>query len=496
MLGWWFNTEEYSHGFLIPVLAAFFIWQKKDRLAKIKFRGDWLGVVILGAGIGLFVIGELATLYTIIQYGFLIGLVGIVLSFVGREAFKQIWVPLVFLIFMIPLPQFLYGSLSKELQLISSEIGVLVIRLFGISVNLQGNVIDLGLYKLQVAEACNGLRYLFPLMSIAFLCAYLFKAPFWQRALVFLSSIPITVIMNSVRIGIIGVLVEYWGVTMAEGFLHDFEGWAVFMVCMMLLLGEMWLLAHLGKDKRRLKEAFGLTFPAKNATGDVAQARSFSKPFIASIAVLSIGVIVSMSLQQRVEQIPQRATFVEFPLNLSQWQGRSDRMEQVYIDTLKFDDYLLADFNSDMGQGVNLYMAYYASQRKGESAHSPRSCIPGDGWRILSLDQRNIEGATVEGNPLRVNRVEIEKGDYKQLVYYWFQQRGRVVTNEYLVKWFLFWDALTRNRTDGALVRITTSVKPGQDVDEAEKSLKDFARNVSAHLGAFIPGEKTHTKFD
>lgn len=496
MLNGWLNTEEYSHGFLIPLLAAFFIWQKKDRLAKITFRGDWYGVILLIMGISLLVVGELATLFTIIQYGFLLALVGIVLAFVGRAAFKEIWVPLAFLIFMIPLPQFLYGSLSTQLQLISSEIGVLVIRMFGISVNLQGNVIDLGLYKLQVAEACNGLRYLFPLMSVAFLCAYMFKAPFWQRALIFLSSIPITVIMNSIRIGIIGVLVEYWGVGMAEGFLHDFEGWVVFMACMALLLSEMWLLAYFGKDRRRLKEVFGLVLPAKGSADSATQARSFSKPFVASIAVLSIGAGLSFSLQQRVEEVPQRATFVQFPLSLNQWQGRSDRMEQVYIDALKFDDYLLADFNSGTNQGINLYMAYYASQRKGESAHSPRSCIPGDGWRIVSLDQQNIEGAVVEGQPLRVNRVEIEKGDYRQLVYYWFQQRGRVVTNEYLVKWFLFWDALTRNRTDGALVRITTSVGPGQDIAEAEQSLKEFARNVSVHLGTFIPGQTTHVKFD
>ena len=150
------------------------------------------------------------------------------------------------LFFTIPLPKFLYNNLSSQLQLISSEIGVWFIRLFDISVYLEGNVIDLGNYKLQVVEACSGLRYLFPLMTLGFIAAYFFKGAFWKRAIIFLSSIPITVLMNSLRIGMIGVTVEYWGVAAAEGLLHDFEGWVVFMACTAVLVLEMWVLAHVG----------------------------------------------------------------------------------------------------------------------------------------------------------------------------------------------------------------------------------------------------------
>ena len=105
---------------------------------------------------------------------------------------------------MIPLPSFLYFNLSQELQLISSMIGVAVIRLFDISVYLEGNVIDLGVYQLQVVEACSGLRYLFPLMSFGFLISYIYRGPVWQKIVIFLSTIPITVVMNSFRIGVIG----------------------------------------------------------------------------------------------------------------------------------------------------------------------------------------------------------------------------------------------------------------------------------------------------
>ena len=136
---------------------------------------------------------------------------------------------------------------------------------------------------------------------------------------------------------------------------------------------------------------------------------------------------------------------------------------------------------------VNLYVAYYASQRKGQSVHSPRTCIPGGGWKIVSLDRHSVDGITLNGQALLVNRTVIQMGDYRQLVYYWFQQRGRNLTNEYLVKWFLFWDALTRNRTDGALVRLTTLVPTNEKLSDADHRLVDFAKNMSPHLKDYIP---------
>ena len=100
-----------------------------------------------------------------------------------------------------------------------------------------------------MAEACNGLRYLFPLTSFGFLCAFLFRGPLWQKAIIFLSTLPITVLMNSFRIGVIGILVEYYGISMARGFLHDFEGWIVFMACVGILFLEMWVFAKLRRER-------------------------------------------------------------------------------------------------------------------------------------------------------------------------------------------------------------------------------------------------------
>ncbi|HEC06522.1 MAG TPA: VPLPA-CTERM-specific exosortase XrtD [Thiolapillus brandeum] len=483
----WESHEEYSHGFLIPVIVLFLVWQKKNELEKIPFEGSWAGLLLLVLGVVLFYVGELSALFIVVQYAFIVSLYGLALAWMGWKGLRVIWVPLLLLAFAIPLPGFLYNNLSAQLQLISSEIGVWVIRLFGISVYLEGNVIDLGTYKLQVVEACSGLRYLFPLMTLGFIMAYIYEAAFWKKMLVFLSTIPITVLMNSFRIGVIGVLVEFWGQAMAEGFLHDFEGWVVFMACLGVLLAEMWLLSFVGRDRKPLAESFAIEFPEPAPDDVERQPRRVPATLYVSIAVTVAALLLSTTLEGRKEIIPEREDFTLFPLRLDGWTGKRDRLESIYIDTLKFDDYIIADYISPDGRPVNLYVAYYASQSKGESAHSPRSCLPGGGWKMVEFDQKQIDATSTGGRKFNVNRVLIKKGDYTQLVYYWFQGRSRIITNEYMVKWYLFWDALHKNRSDGALVRLTEVISPDEDIRDAEKRLTEFAGKVSRVLDEYVP---------
>ncbi|MFQ5644633.1 MAG: exosortase C-terminal domain/associated protein EpsI, partial [Thiogranum sp.] len=209
--------------------------------------------------------------------------------------------------------------------------------------------------------------------------------------------------------------------------------------------------------------------------------------FSAAVVVLSAGLLLG-SINEREEFIPDRKSFAEFPRQISEWKGRTNRLESIYLDALKLDDYILADYVDDEGNIFGFYIAYYASQRSGETAHSPKSCLPGGGWRIESITQKNIPVNSPAGDAMRVNRVLIRQGEYTQLVYYWFQQRGRDITNEYLVKWYLFWDSMTKNRTDGALVRLVAQVPPGADVSLVEARMQDFIRSVAPYIDEYIPG--------
>lgn len=482
MVDRWERSEEYGYGYMIPVITLFLIWQRKDKLERLPFTGSWLGVVLLAGGVLITFVGQLSTLHTITQYGFVIAVMGAVYAVLGWAAFRVIVVPLLLLFLMVPLPNFIFNNLSSQLQLISSEIGVAVIRLFGISVFLEGNVIDLGVYKLQVVEACSGLRYLFPLLALAIIASYFYQAAVWKRVLVILSSIPITVLMNSFRIGVIGVLVEFYGIEQAEGFLHDFEGWIVFMACVALLIIEIWLLSLVGKDRRPFREVFGMEFPEPTPADAVVNTRTIPVQGWVGLVLLGAAVAGALAVGGRVEEIPQRAGFESFPLTLDGWHGQTERLDTVVLDELKLDDYIMVDYGNDSAEAVNFYVAYYGSQRSGASAHSPRSCLPGGGWRIESHTKVNIEPGGIP-----VNRFVIRKGEYRQLVYYWFKQRDRIVTNEFAVKWYLLWDALTRNRTDGALVRLTTLMQPGEDIERGDARLRAFAALAVPELEAYVP---------
>ncbi|HEY9197916.1 MAG TPA: VPLPA-CTERM-specific exosortase XrtD [Gammaproteobacteria bacterium] len=483
----WDTKEEYGYGYMIPLITVFLIWQRKNEIARQAFEPTWLGMLVAFFAVLLFFLGAVATTHTLSQYAMVLMIMGIALSLMGWQAFKLVAAPLAILFFMVPLPPFIFNNLSGKLQLISSELGVAVIRMFDISVNLEGNVIDLGVYKLQVVEACSGLRYLFPLMVLAFLVAYLYKAEFWKKAVIFFSSIPITVLMNSFRIGVIGVLVEYYGIEQAEGFLHDFEGWIIFMACIAILVLEMVVLSKMGKSRGALSEVFAIDLPDKMVCREV-RTRDMSAVYYAVLVAAMVVLGGAFYAQTRTDIHVPRKEFVEFPFQLGDWRSaNSDVLEQDVLDSLKLDDYALTDYRLSGSKSVNFYAAYYKDQVAGEAAHSPRACIPGGGWLIK--DHREIELADIPGSKeaLKVNRMIIKKGEYTQVVYYWFQQRGRVIANEYMVKWYLFWDALTRNRTDGALVRLTTLVMPDETVEEGEKRLRAFAAEAVPQLPAFIP---------
>lgn len=488
MAAYW-DREEYSHGYLIPFVALYLFWQKRGALANSIDSPSKLGLLGLFASLFVWLLGEVSGIFTLIQYAFIMGVFSIAMIWFGFKAAFVVWAPIFYLIFMIPLPGFIYNNLSSDLQLLSSAIGVAVIRLFDISVYLEGNVIDLGVYQLQVVEACSGLRYLFPLMSFGFLIAYIYRGPVWQKAVVFLSTIPITVLMNSFRIGVIGVTVEHFGIAAAEGFLHDFEGWIVFMACVGVLLLEIWVFYLFSSKDKQFGDLFDLDFGLDDK-GTAAPNRNtaMSALHYSSLAVLALAIPLSISIVEREDIVPDRTSFATFPLAHEQWTGRQSSIEADVLDVLDLSDYFIGDYSRDDDQyAVNFYSAWYAVQRKGESIHSPRSCLPGGGWLIKRHTVEQVDGLSRKGQTLEINRVVMQMGEHKQLVYYWFEGRSRIITNEYMAKWFIFWDSMVNQRTDGALVRLVTYVPEGSDIAEADQRLNQFLSDFYDILPEYVP---------
>jgi len=484
LFSFWFNSEEYNHGLFIPVIIAYLCWQNRDSLASQVQGTHWTGVLGVLFAVLVFVLAMLADIEAVKNYALVLALAAFLLVIGGYSMVRSNAFHLLLLFSVIPIPYLLQSTLTSQLQLVSSQIGVAFIRLWDIPVLLEGNVIDLGNYKLLVAEACSGLRYLFPLFSLGMLVAYFYRGPLWQRLLLVVSTIPITVLMNSFRIGATGVLVNSFGINAADGFLHDFEGWFVFMAAFALFLLEVFILGRLSLPGTALPDLFDFEPADQSAAADPASRSALGKaPLIASMMIFLATGTWALLAQDDLVSIPDRQAFMDFPLRLEQWDGYPQYLDDQVLSVLKPDDYFLGDYSPADAQPVGLYMVYYGQQRDGSALHSPKVCLPGGGWiieseSVLELSLDGFEGA--------VNRVVIRQGNYRQLVYYWIQQQGDIFTNEYVARASLLLSAIREQRTDGALIRLSTLVK-NDDVAAADVHLQKFLQVAAPRMARHFP---------
>ncbi len=491
------QREEYSYGYIVPPITALLVWARLQTAPAGSHRGAWLGVLLIALAVVIAILARVGGMPSAVYYAFLIALFGLFLAALGWRPTWHVAPALAYLLFALPLPQTLYLKLSTALQTISTRWSVDLMRSFGVVVYRDGNVIDLGTYQLQVAEACSGLGYLFPLASFAYLLAYLYAGGWIGRIVILLATIPITVGINVLRIAVTGVLVDNVGPEAADGFIHAFEGYVIFFVGVALFVVLIWIMGRLRGHRGSLLKLFRfeLVWHTAEASPDAASGTAaerwrprVSRPLIAAGSVLAVAAVVSLALPKLPLVTPPRASLASFPLVIDDWRGSEGRIAQNFLDILRLDDYLLADFRqTGVAPEVNLYVAYYEAQNERASIHSPEVCIPAGGWEITDLRKRTVTDVGTPSGELAVNRLVIAKGLEQQLVYYWFELRGRQMTEEYTIKLANLWDGITQRRTDGALVRVMTPVARGEDPDVADRRLQGFVRSMYPQLTSHVP---------
>jgi exosortase D (VPLPA-CTERM-specific) len=488
----WASKPEYSHGFFIPAISFFLIWHQREHLKLIGLRGSWTGVLVIILGISLLIVGKLGFGF-LVHYSFVVTLSGLALSLLGREGFRVIWLPVLFLLFMIPLPGWLQRNLTGDLQLLSSNLGFFIIRASGVSAVLEGNIIELSNHTLHIREVCSGLRSLFSLMSFSFIFAYLFRMKLWMRVFVFLSGIPIAICMNGLRIGFTGYFADRTGNLITEGFLHYFEGWVIFLISISILFGEVWLLTKI-KRLGPLRQIF-LTDPPRTSQKD-ARIRSsrVPRPYLAALIVLAVAALFRsfLSFAYVDSLMPARASspqvsFAEFPMQLREWKGERNTLQSFKLEILRPSDYVSADYRNNSGQWINLYAAYWEPGAKSGGPHSPEVCMPGSGWQILGMAPVVLDIVSPANEQLVVNRVQIEKEGDRQLVYYWYQQGGRFVHSESTRWWHRSWQRVTRHRMDVAQVRLITRISDAESWNDGDLRLTAFAKDLLPELVRYIP---------
>jgi len=231
----WATDGNYSHGFLIPAVSLWLLWQKKKEIASLTFAPDNRGLIVIILGLVLFIIGNAAAEYFTVRFSFIVTLFGLVFYLFGRELVKKSWFEFFFLVFMVPIPYVIYFALTFPMQLLASKITAGVLNIIGMNVIRQGNIIHIAGYSLEVAEACSGMRSLVSLMALGALFAYMTQKKFTAKLILFLATIPIAIIGNVFRVFITSLLAYTVTQDVAVEPLHSILSMSVFVVAFILM---------------------------------------------------------------------------------------------------------------------------------------------------------------------------------------------------------------------------------------------------------------------
>jgi exosortase len=226
----WMNDDNYSHGVLIIPLAAYFVWERRQKLAALTPRPSWLGLVLVVGGLASLVAGLLGAELFMTRIAILATLAGSVLWVMGWQALRILAFPIAFLLLMIPIPAIIFNQIAFPLQLFASQVGEAGLNMANVPVLREGNVMILAHTTLEVAEACSGIRSLISLLTLGIILGYFTDPRSSVRVGIALATVPIAILTNGLRVAGTGIAAHYVGPEAAEGFFHTFSGWLVFIV--------------------------------------------------------------------------------------------------------------------------------------------------------------------------------------------------------------------------------------------------------------------------
>jgi exosortase len=231
----WSTDDNYSHGFFIAPIAAFFVWERRAALAALPLRPHWLGLAGIVGSLGLLVAGLLGAELFLSRVSIVTLTASTIVFVAGWRHLGALALPVAFLLLMIPIPAILFNQIAFPLQLLASQVGEVTLRAFDIPVLREGNVMILANTSLEVAEACSGIRSLMSLLTLGIVYGYFIDPRAGVRAAIVAATVPIAVVTNAFRVAGTGVAAHYYGPGVADGFFHSFSGWIVFVTAFALL---------------------------------------------------------------------------------------------------------------------------------------------------------------------------------------------------------------------------------------------------------------------
>jgi exosortase len=234
----WYTDADYSHGFLVPVLSAYLIWQRRDKLRHVPRHPSLWGMLVVFGALGLLFLGSLGAELFLARFSLLCTICGLIVYFCGWAMLRALAFPMAFLLFAIPIPVLIYNEIVFPLQFVASKFATWTLETLNLfPIMREGNVLILPGMSLEVVEACSGIRSLMSLLALAAGFGYLVEKSTLARWILFLAMVPLAIISNGTRVMVTAIMANYMGPHAAEGFMHEFSGWVIFVVATVLFLG-------------------------------------------------------------------------------------------------------------------------------------------------------------------------------------------------------------------------------------------------------------------
>lgn len=477
---WWTN-DDYSYGFLVPLISIYLFYERRKILINIFIINYWKILPFLIFFIIISLYGILGSSGNVSMPSVPILIILFTLFCFGKDTLKKLFLPIAFLIFMTPVPDVIERTIGIVLKSISTNLGGWIIRTVGISIHISGNIIDLGTTQLQVVDACSGMRYLFALLALGVLYAYFFEHLLWKRVVSVIITIPISILTNAIRVGITGVLASKYGNKVAEDFFHGFSGWAIFMIAFgfLFVFGKILklLTPKIVVSIKDEKEFLNYTNQTK---------KNINPAFFTSVILLAIVAIFTWGTKA-LPPFKLNGGIANFPLDFKEWQGRSEYVDPDIIIRSGAEESFSGVYRNNDNDEVLLYIGYRSTAFLANENffHSPTVCLPAAGWKIKTKDIHIINNVQPFGK-LEVAKLVMEYMGNEQLVYYWFQTKSKISHDKNINRFHLALHAIMRDNTYDLFIRPVMSIRKDQGIKKTEEKMDQFVRDMMEVLIKFI----------
>lgn len=471
----WWSRDDYSHGFLIPVISLYLVWRKRDVLQKLPVTPNVVlgSLVSLVAGMLLW-LGQAGGVVTLSGISLILMIAGLVFLLLGTAFVRALAFPILYLFFMVPVLDLVTSPLQWPFQLLTAKMAVALLQGLGYSALLEQQYIVLPHTTLEVANVCSGTAYLVSIVAIGLPLAYLTLRAWWSRVVLILAAVIIGITANWLRVAVIGVWASS-GHEVLHGPLHIFQGMSVAWVGFAGLFIGAWGLS-------KLEKAIGGKAPLRpGATQDptgvpIAGFGEWNRSWW--IAILFLAVFAVYPQNDKRPPVALKEDFATFPISIGVWRGETVDPRQALFRIEGADHELFRVYRDPKGRPFELYVAYLGSQEKGPKIADYRTAL-------LHQKADRVEIQAEGGRGIWVNRGTFSRERGPDRILFWYDVDGRVIADRYRAKLAMTFNGLFWGRSNGALVLI--SVPNPDDPEDEARSEEDFARELLPVLRGYLP---------